>query len=820
MTFTDVQQLNRNPKFRDSRLDGQKNLLVLLTLGGALLVGLWQLFDGALGATYDYRLLWLRMSAIVFFGLNYLAIRVRQSARALKQHIILGFYITSLFFTLVAVFTGAGESPYWFGLFFILNGWFLLAPYSLTELLVHACLFLTLYLTGLYVATPAEVIPLVVARNLFLYSGTMLFGAFAGYIRNKADAENFKVKGQLEEQNETLRKTIDNLHKFQLVLNQAPGAVFIVDKHSNLEYLNPYFTKLSGYTEADVLHKSIIDVFYKGKVPESRQNLIARLLAGNSWQGELEAWHKNGGSYWVNMIAAPFKDEAGEIDGFCVIQQDITSRKRMELALAESENLYRSLIESSLDAVVLSQNGKILLVNKAFCTTFGYSHDEALSIGPTTIIAPEDQERVVEIHNKRMRGEIDTLQYTAHFLHKLGHRLFVEINSTTVIINGQNASFISMRDSTHQQQMQLALAQSEAKYRELVESANSIILKWDKEFKVLFLNEYGLHFFGYSRDEIFGRPAVGTIIPYSEELTGRNLERLMAEIFENPEKYEQNINENERKNGERVWIAWNNKAIRNEQGEVVSMFSVGTDITERRKYEEELRITKEKLQELNTNLEVQVNETVEKLTEANTQLIRLQKENLQSQFEVLRQQVNPHFLFNSLNVLTSLIKIEPDLAEKFTEHLSKVYRYVLENKDNDLVSLQTELDFLDAYIFLLHIRFTDKIKIHIDIAPDIREMLILPIALQLLIENAIKHNTMSKRMPLEIHIEVENRQWLRISNNLQERESHMASTGVGLKNIAHRYELLEMPSPEFYKTDCCFVARVPLKNTNDKISLS
>jgi len=178
---------------------------------------------------------------------------------------------------------------------------------------------------------------------------------------------------------------------------------------------------------------------------------------------------------------------------------------------------------------------------------------------------------------------------------------------------------------------------------------------------------------------------------------------------------------------------------------------------------------------------------------------------------VLRQQVNPHFLFNSLNVLTSLIKLEPDLAEQFTEHLSKVYRYVLENKDNDLVSLQTELDFLDAYIFLLHIRFMDKIEVKVAIPDAKKELLILPLALQLLIENAIKHNSMSKKNPLIIEIKVDNKNVLQVENNLQERESHMASTGVGLRNIEHRYHLLEMPAPQFLKTETKFVARVPLK---------
>jgi LytS/YehU family sensor histidine kinase len=235
------------------------------------------------------------------------------------------------------------------------------------------------------------------------------------------------------------------------------------------------------------------------------------------------------------------------------------------------------------------------------------------------------------------------------------------------------------------------------------------------------------------------------------------------------------------------------------------------DITDRLQTEGELLKAKAELEMLNENLENRVHESTLKLTEANTQLIRLQKENLQSQFEVLRQQVNPHFLFNSLNVLTSLIKLEPDLAEQFTEHLSKVYRYVLENKDNDLVSLQTELDFLDAYIFLLNIRFMDKIVVKVDIGEQKRECQILPLALQLLIENAIKHNAMSKRNPLKIEIFIDSENVLHVENNLQERESHMASTGVGLRNIAHRYHLLEMPEPEFIKTETRFIARVPLK---------
>jgi LytS/YehU family sensor histidine kinase len=113
---------------------------------------------------------------------------------------------------------------------------------------------------------------------------------------------------------------------------------------------------------------------------------------------------------------------------------------------------------------------------------------------------------------------------------------------------------------------------------------------------------------------------------------------------------------------------------------------------------------------------------------------------------------------------------------------------------------------------LLNIRFLDKIEVNVEIGDDKKALLILPLALQLLIENAIKHNAMSKKNPLKIRISVGGDNTLIVANNLQERESHMASTGVGLKNIEHRYYLLELPAPQFYKTETEFIAQIPLKS--------
>jgi sensor histidine kinase YesM len=205
-----------------------------------------------------------------------------------------------------------------------------------------------------------------------------------------------------------------------------------------------------------------------------------------------------------------------------------------------------------------------------------------------------------------------------------------------------------------------------------------------------------------------------------------------------------------------------------------------------------------------------VEQRTEELTLANTKLLKLEKESIQSQFEMLKQQVNPHFLFNSLNVLISLIKIDQDLAEKFTEQLSKVYRYVLENKEKEMVSLQTELNFLDAYMFLLNIRFKDKLEFNINISIDKYEKLILPLALQLLIENSIKHNVFSKKSPLKIDIFSDENDFLNVINNLQIRETNFASTGIGLKNIINRYKLITLKEPVFEKTENQFIAKIPL----------
>jgi len=180
-----------------------------------------------------------------------------------------------------------------------------------------------------------------------------------------------------------------------------------------------------------------------------------------------------------------------------------------------------------------------------------------------------------------------------------------------------------------------------------------------------------------------------------------------------------------------------------------------------------------------------------------------------AKYESLKSQLDPHFLFNSLNVLTSLIGENPELAERFTTKLSKVYRYVLEQKSKDLIPLEEELQFAITYMELLEMRFEDAIHFELPKINSNSNYKIVPLSLQILLENAVKHNVISSESPLEIKIYEENG-YLIVSNNLNEKSVLSNSTKVGLNNIKERYNLITQKRIEIGVEKGFFVARIPL----------
>jgi LytS/YehU family sensor histidine kinase len=187
---------------------------------------------------------------------------------------------------------------------------------------------------------------------------------------------------------------------------------------------------------------------------------------------------------------------------------------------------------------------------------------------------------------------------------------------------------------------------------------------------------------------------------------------------------------------------------------------------------------------------------------------QLLREKIQTELEALRHQVNPHFLFNSLNALADLIHEDADRAERYVQELSRVYRYVLEIQRRELIRLQEELDFLDSYLYLLRTRFGDKLQVDLDIPDALRHRWIVPLTLQLLFENAIKHNVVSAARPLRVTVQAEGDR-LVVRNNLQVRPHPEPSTGKGLDNLRNRYRLLGERVIEAAATAAEFRVSVP-----------
>ena len=188
----------------------------------------------------------------------------------------------------------------------------------------------------------------------------------------------------------------------------------------------------------------------------------------------------------------------------------------------------------------------------------------------------------------------------------------------------------------------------------------------------------------------------------------------------------------------------------------------------------------------------------------------LKKESLQSQLDSLKQQISPHFLFNTLNTLSSLIRKDVGRAELFLDELSKVYRYLLQNNEGSLIALDVELQFVQSYFHLLTTRYGNSLQLKVNVAERYKNHLIAPLTLQLLIENAVKHNSIDKSTPLIIALEITHEGNLIVSNNLQRKVLNLPSHKVGLANIAAKYRLLGQPGVVIAESEKSFSVQIPL----------
>jgi len=188
---------------------------------------------------------------------------------------------------------------------------------------------------------------------------------------------------------------------------------------------------------------------------------------------------------------------------------------------------------------------------------------------------------------------------------------------------------------------------------------------------------------------------------------------------------------------------------------------------------------------------------------------QLDQERTEAELEALRNEMDPHFIFNSLNTLNHLILNNPLQAHTFNNRLAQVYKYFLINKNKRLVPLTDELEFMENYFYLLQIRHDDKLQLDLELKPGFDQVLIPPCALQILLENAIKHNSFTEQDPLRIRI-YQNSHYLRVSNSIKPKPVSVNSTGIGLKNLSARYRILCQKDIRIDNSGTVFMVRLPL----------
>lgn len=206
---------------------------------------------------------------------------------------------------------------------------------------------------------------------------------------------------------------------------------------------------------------------------------------------------------------------------------------------------------------------------------------------------------------------------------------------------------------------------------------------------------------------------------------------------------------------------------------------------------------------------------MKKLEESHKQLETYKRTTSQAQLQSLRNQVNPHFLFNNLSVLTALIAQDTAASVEFVRQFSNVYRYILKSDEKELIELREELKFIDSYLYLLKTRFEAGLSIRVDISEGCLSAYILPVSIQMLVENAVKHNIISKSKPLRIEIFCLDNESITVRNNLQKKViEDERSTRLGLTNIAKRYDFLGHHGVTVSQTDQFFSVTIPLIRLN------
>lgn len=378
------------------------------------------------------------------------------------------------------------------------------------------------------------------------------------------------------------------------MIESMPGILYYYDTAGRFLRWNKNFETVSGYSGEEIAKMHPLDFF----TPEDRKMLEERIAEVFS-KGE-------------STVEAPFLSKDGskkpyfftgrrvEFEGrTCLVGVgiDIHTQKLIEDALRRSEQRYRKTLDSILEGCqLISFDWRYLYLNDAASAHNRRPKSELLGKTMTEVWPGIEKSDIYALIERSMKERV-AVQGEVDFIFADGSKGWFDLRVQPV----DDGVLLLSVDRTEQKRAYDLLVENERKYRELVENANSIILRWNSEGQITLLNEYGQRFFGYSAEEIIGKHVLDTIVP-ATETNGRDLQSLMEQICADPKAFEQNINENVLRNGKRVWISWTNRIVMDKQGRIEEILSIGTDITERRRDHEALRRSEEQFRLIMENL--------------------------------------------------------------------------------------------------------------------------------------------------------------------------------------------------------------------------
>ncbi len=374
------------------------------------------------------------------------------------------------------------------------------------------------------------------------------------------------------------------------IFDKVSVGICLTDHQGIFVQVNPAFCDLFGYQVEELLGKPFTMVLPPEKRNDTLQVHHSFVQGQGNWQIDWRVRHKNGHYFDIEIRVDLLKFQADQTYQITLLT-DVTKRKHVENSLRRSEERYRLLFNSGYDAIFVyhvDTNGMpmhIIEVNDIICQRFGYNREALLQQAPQVLFA--DLDIFSQEQTQKLLAETHLLFETT-LLTQQNQKRPCEINIHLFQLEGQATALAIVRDISEREAAQAALASQEAEYQRLMQHANSIIIRVIPSGEITFFNEFAENFFGFQQKDIIGKNIIGSIVP-NQDSEGFDLPPMIESMLRYPEHFAHIEYENICQNGKRVWIAWANKPIYDQNGTFTELLCIGSDITERKQVEDALQ---------------------------------------------------------------------------------------------------------------------------------------------------------------------------------------------------------------------------------------